>query len=74
MVANASSGRGLPCVRVALRDGQQREVGTASKRTLQPSITGVCPYNGLAIHKWVLNRYENLLLYSSSQRVTNRSI
>jgi hypothetical protein len=31
------------------------------------------PYNGLAIHKGVLNRYENLLLYSSFQRVTNRS-
>ena len=36
--------------------------------------TGVSPYNGLAIHRWVLNRYENSLLYSSFQRVTNRSI
>src|SRR6266567_5308111 len=27
--------------------------------------TGVSPYNGLAIHQWVLNRYENLPLYSS---------
>jgi len=36
--------------------------------------TGVSPYNGLAIHRRVLNRYENLLLYSSFQRVTRRSI
>jgi hypothetical protein len=32
------------------------------------------PTFGLGIHKRVLNRYENLLLYSSFQRVTNRSI
>ena len=31
-------------------------------------------YNGLAIHRWVLNRLENILLYSSFQRVTKRSI
>jgi hypothetical protein len=36
--------------------------------------TGVSPYNGLAMHRRVLNRYENLLLYSSFQRVTRRSI
>jgi hypothetical protein len=27
--------------------------------------TGGSPYNGLAIHKWVLNRLEKSLLYSS---------
>jgi hypothetical protein len=36
--------------------------------------------DGLAIHKWVLNRYENLLLYllyllyPSFQRLTGQSI
>ena len=32
------------------------------------------PYNGLAIHKQVLNRLENFLLYSTFQRLTNQSI
>jgi hypothetical protein len=36
--------------------------------------TGVSPYNGLAKHKWVLNRLGNFLLYSRFQRVTNQSI
>jgi hypothetical protein len=36
--------------------------------------TGVSPYNGLAIHKEVLNRLENFLLYSSFQRLANQSI
>ena len=35
--------------------------------------TGISQYNGLAIHRRVLNRYENFLLYSSLQQVTNRS-
>jgi hypothetical protein len=47
---------------------------TAEEEGIRTLGTGVSPYNGLAIHKWVLNRYENLLLYSSFQRVTNRSI
>ena len=29
---------------------------------------------GLAIHRWVLNRLENFLPYSSFQRVTNQPI
>jgi hypothetical protein len=32
------------------------------------------PYNGLAIHKCVLNRLENFQIYSSLQRVTNPGI
>ena len=36
--------------------------------------TGVSPYNGLAIHRPVLKRYENFVLYSSFQQVTNQSI
>jgi len=45
----------------------------SSHRKSQSSC-GVSRYNGLAIHQWVLNRYENLLLYSSFHRVTNQSI
>ena len=36
--------------------------------------TVISQYNGLAIHRWVLNRLQNFLLYSSFQRVTNQSI
>ena len=36
--------------------------------------TGISQYNGLAIHRRVLNRLQNFLLYSSFQRVTNQSI
>jgi hypothetical protein len=48
-----------------------REIVEGGIRTLG---TGISQYNGLAIHRWVLNRCENVLLYSSFQRVTNRSI
>jgi hypothetical protein len=51
--------------------GVKTSGGEGGIRTLG---TGVSPYNGLAIHKWVLNGYENLLLYSSFQRVTSQSI
>jgi len=51
--------------------GLKKTGGEGGIRTLG---TGVSPYNGLAIHKWVLNRLENFLLYSSFQRVTNQSI
>jgi len=36
--------------------------------------TGISQYNGLAIHRLVMNRLQNFILYSSFQRVTNRSI
>jgi hypothetical protein len=51
--------------------GLKKSGGEGGIRTLG---TGVSPYNGLATHKRVLNRYENLLLYSSFQQDTNRSI
>src|SRR5216683_8442151 len=39
-------------------------------RLLHPATHVPSQYNGLAIHGWILNRYENFLLYSSLQRVT----
>jgi len=36
--------------------------------------TGISQYNGLAIHRKVLNRLRNFILYSSLQRLTNHSI
>ena len=51
--------------------GLQKLGGEGGIRTLG---TGVSPYNGLAIHKLVLNRLENFLPYYIPQRVTNQSI
>jgi hypothetical protein len=45
--------------------------GEGGIRTLD---TGVSPYNGLAIHRKVLNRLQSFLLYSSFQSVTSQSI
>ena len=45
--------------------------GEAGIRTLG---TGISQCNGLAIHRVVLNRLQNFLLYSSFQWFTNQSI
>jgi len=46
--------------------------GGVGERYIQQPCPGV--YDGLAIHRRVLNCYETFLLYSSFHRVTNQSI
>jgi hypothetical protein len=46
----------------------------ATHRSCQRQTRRLAKYNGLAIHRRVLNRLENFLLYSSFQRVPNQSI
>ena len=63
----------------ALHNGHVNSV--INERTLPGTVRqgltrvepGISQYNGLAIHRRVLNRLQNFLLYSSFQRVTNQS-
>lgn len=48
--------------------------GNRAAKDLTRLEPGDSQHNGLAIHRWVLNCYENFLLYSSFQQVTNQSI
>src|SRR5271167_1923553 len=47
---------------------------TTEREGFEPSVQVLVPVQGFTNHKCVLNRYENLLLYSSFQRVTNQSL
>jgi hypothetical protein len=71
----------LPFGTLAKNVGSQSGLPTdlGRKGRLAGSVRGSsdsCPnvYSGLAIHRWVLNRCENFLLYSSFHRVTNQLI
>jgi len=43
--------------------------GSGGEGGIRTLGTGISQHNGLAIHRWVLNRLENVQLYSSFQRV-----